>query len=283
MKREKILLIVLSVVVIITCILSVLCFILYRRLANYKCECIKCEPCNINENVEEIPVDKDIELKTFLYTVMGEEIKVEYKLQDISNKEDIESGVIFLDEKFYNEVYASIYWNNKLTYSGVRHYGVSGLDSYLSNKAIELDVFNKNNFNFIRGLDNKKYLVLEVPEVTTLRYENYSLDRASYYVFNSLGTNLTYEFNGIEHSSFRIFSNANTYFSNDKLIKMYSNRKYKDIEQIFTKIDNNKIMSYLEENNCGHDKVHEYEITISNNKFQMKLIKSYDVDGAGAC
>ena len=212
-----------------------------------------------------------------IYDVDGEKIRVEYKLIPITDEDYInELTSLGITDEMLNEVQVSIYWNEKLMYEDNRYIGVATL-----NNLTEQNLFLSNNFSIITGEDQEKYLAIIFADLDSIS----GVNKIYYQIYNSDGNKLTYDYHGVQDMFYIVNTVVGYYNDNNELINLYSNdlinSQYSEFSevQIFSKIEDNKIYTYLTYY-CG--RLEEYEVTISNNQINLHLLNSLeDLIGAG--
>ena len=212
-----------------------------------------------------------------IYDVDGEKIRVEYKLIPITDEDYInELTSLGITDEMLNEVQVSIYWNEKLMYEDNRYIGVATL-----NDLAEQNLFLSSNFSIITGEDQEKYLAIIFADLDSIS----GVNKIYYQIYNSDGNKLTYDYHGVQDMFYIVNTVAGYYNDNNELINLYSNdlinSQYSEFSevQIFSKIEDNKIYTYLTYY-CG--RLEEYEVTISNNQINLHLLNSLeDLIGAG--
>ena len=212
-----------------------------------------------------------------IYDVDGEKIRVEYKLIPITDEDYInELTSLGITDEMLNEVQVSIYWNEKLMYEDNRYIGVATL-----NDLAEQNLFLSSNFSIITGEDQEKYLAIIFADLDSIS----GVNKIYYQIYNSDGNKLTYDYHGVQDMFYIVNTVAGYYNDNNELINLYSNdlinSQYSEFSevQIFSKIEDNKIYTYLT-NYCG--RLEEYEVIISNNQINLHLLNSLeDLIGAG--
>ena len=211
------------------------------------------------------------------YDVDGEKIRVEYKLIPITDEDYInELTSLGITDEMLNEVQVSIYWNEKLMYEDNRYIGVATL-----NDLTEQNLFLSNNFSIITGEDQEKYLAIIFADLDSIS----GVNKIYYQIYNSDGNKLTYDYHGVQDMFYIVNTVVGYYNDNNELINLYSNdlinSQYSEFSevQIFSKIEDNKIYTYLTYY-CG--RLEEYEVIISNNQINLHLLNSLeDLIGAG--
>ena len=205
------------------------------------------------------------------YDVDGEKIRVEYKLIPITDEDYInELTSLGITDEMLNEVQVSIYWNEKLMYEDNRYIGVATL-----NDLTEQNLFLSNNFSIITGEDQEKYLAIIFADLDSIS----GVNKIYYQIYNSDGNKLTYDYHGVQDMFYIVNTIVGYYNDNNELIKLYSNdlinSQYSEFSeaQIFSKIEDNKIYTYLAYY-CG--RLEEYEVTISNNQINLHLLNSLE-------
>ena len=229
------------------------------------------------EEDSELNDDTNQDLLVNTYDVDGEKIRIEYKLIPITDEDYInELTSLGIKDEMLNEVQVSIYWNEKLMYKDNRYVGIATL-----NELTEQNLFLQSNFSIIIGEDQEKYLAIIFVDLDSIS----GVNKLYYQIYNSNGNKLTYDYHGVQDMFYIVNTVTGYYNENNELIKLYSNdlinSQYSEFSeaQIFSKIEDNKIYTYLAYY-CG--RLEEYEVTISNNQINLHLLNSLeDLIGAG--
>ena len=215
--------------------------------------------------------DTNQDLLVDTYDVDGEKIRVEYKLIPITDEDYInELTSLGITDEMLNEVQVSIYWNEKLMYKDNRYVGIATL-----NELTEQNLFLQSNFSIIIGEDQEKYLAIIFVDLDSIS----GVNKLYYQIYNSNGNKLTYDYHGVQDMFYIVNTVTGYYNKNNELIKLYSNdlinSQYSEFSeaQIFSKIEDNKIYTYLAYY-CG--RLEEYEVTISNNQINLHLLNSLE-------
>ncbi len=200
----------------------------------------------------------------------GEKQEFEIAFESAYNTE---SGYDFEIEAFLN--------NSKV-------YGDSGEVISANNFNIESinTIFNEHNFQFIKGEDNRNYLVLTCyyfyPSGASVNYKVLISDLSQEYSFSLIngGSSYTLEndiwydnpiyFDREQYS----FLDENGYFLLDLLNQS---------TEIFTKIEDDKIYTLNYEGDCTEGKLEERVYTLNNNKLEYEVINQYKIlEASGA-
>ena len=278
MKKNTILYIIITILLIIIAV-----GITYIIMNNQNNEEIT-EPSNNdnnqeeNNNNEEPTLEDNITLKNT--TMNNDTIIEEYEIILNGKKSNININYTY-DECRENLICISGNYNNYEFYYD--EIWKNDSDNSFTIQAIDQS-FNENNFEIIRGDDNKNYLLIFANSPYT----------ALLYVFND---QLNIVNDGIESPNWYEGDNGDGFvlysFVNMPILENKQDIWYDDVygigeDNIYIKVENNKIYyltpnisyydAYINNNNENYEiKLEERVYTINNNKFTYEVINTYNI------
>ena len=273
-KAEKYIYIVLGIILVVV----IACGITYMMIVNNNKTETKEEENNNNETTEQEPTIEDgITLKDTYQS--DDEIIQEYEIILNGKQNNININYTYSD-----------CWDNAICINGnYNDYSFfydelfdEDVTDTFTPQAID-QLFNENNFEIIKGVDNKNYLLIftKNPYTTALYVFNEQLN-----IVNDGINSEWYE--GDKENAFIIYS-----FVNIPVLENQQDIWYDDVyninaDNIYVKVENNKIyyltpnLSYQDYVGSIYNEVNDIELeervyTINNNKLTYEVINSYNI------
>lgn len=275
-KTEKYIYLVLGLILIVV----IACGITYIITTNNNETETKEEPNNNqeeNNNNEEPTLEDNITLKNT--TMNNDTIIQEYEI--ILNGKTNNLNIFYTYENCREE--AICISGNYNDYSFLYNESYENLSSIFTTQKID-QLFNENNFEIIKGVDNKSYLLVSTknPYSVALYVFNEQLD-----IVND-GINSDW-YEGDNENVFIVYSFVNIPVLENSEAIWYDDAYGINNDNIYVKVENNKIyyltpnVSYYEDyvynvyNENYEIQLEERVYTINNNKFTYEVINTYNI------